>query len=884
VGDGKTAVLVRLVELLYDKGAVPVPVALREAKTKLDFKELARNQFLKRIGPSILSEDEGDKVWRELCSRRLIVVLADGLDEALLDASVSEDERPLLIQTALENAADDNLPLVITSRPERGLERLDAAIIPLEPLPAHRVVDYIAKAPLAEAAASGDVEALAAAMGPAVAADRTQIERVCRTAEVMERPLYLKLARVLNAKGRLAGITSTTRVEARLELLDTWRSMLVDGELEGHVPMDLDDRKAAVETAEEMACVALACNTLAIPFSDAAESPYTSFGSDGLTETKRLADQARRLDIVETVTGGVRFRHSILQAYLGAKRMPDVVNGHGSSDAGYVADALSKPGRELTMALVMFCLIDGDRARAAELRRKLCARALSAMDSDGERHLGFELLAAAYEIHPLADSAGGQILPATAIELWRAESGRKVDVETTEAKLRTIGPIAEAGTGRGAAPDENRDPAAMKALWEICRLDDQYAVRFQAAQALAAGGTVALEALRGNVEAIEPAAGETLAYGEAGVPAPDWADVRRFSVLAWILPGLYASVSADDTELVHDAIEALVNVAVGDAETPGPRLHLGIEAALAQGFKWEANRIPGDGDRKRREFLVDQALLLLDASEWWQTDMALLQALALWALDRDAPRRGDVVKAVRAHRGRDTHPFVRATADLCVAALPSATPRPAVRESARLRGPSRHIWIDDAGVAGKIGPTDLPSDEVTGLWIPPAAGWSTLDGSAQQLAGDTLVYLNLIEDVDDAAYGALAGPERTERTTRREKRRERVYARGAELPPCITSPLRRTTAMAVTRIHELNGSEDTTCGECEFKLCPYPQRQKPPFRGELPATFCRAQARAAGDEKLPAWADGLSIPFVRKAALKSLEGFWRHMEQRDRRI
>ena len=62
VGVGKTAVLVRLTRLLAIRGAVPVPVRLRDAQKELDFMELARDRFLGVVEHRLLSEAEGDNL------------------------------------------------------------------------------------------------------------------------------------------------------------------------------------------------------------------------------------------------------------------------------------------------------------------------------------------------------------------------------------------------------------------------------------------------------------------------------------------------------------------------------------------------------------------------------------------------------------------------------------------------------------------------------------------------------------------------------------------------------------------------------------------------------------------------------------------------------
>src|SRR5450755_438601 len=92
VGTGKTAVLVRLTEFLADQGAVPVPIRLRDAGNELDFENLARERFLNEVNQHLLSSAEGETIWRRLRKDGKIVVLADGLEEALI-GSTAELER-----------------------------------------------------------------------------------------------------------------------------------------------------------------------------------------------------------------------------------------------------------------------------------------------------------------------------------------------------------------------------------------------------------------------------------------------------------------------------------------------------------------------------------------------------------------------------------------------------------------------------------------------------------------------------------------------------------------------------------------------------------------------------------------------------------------------
>ncbi len=103
IGTGKTALLVRLTKLLAHQHAVPVAVRLRDARDRLDFGELARERFIADLQSSILSDTEGEKVWRQLLKEGRIVVLADGLEEALIEDE-AETERDNLIRLAIRQA------------------------------------------------------------------------------------------------------------------------------------------------------------------------------------------------------------------------------------------------------------------------------------------------------------------------------------------------------------------------------------------------------------------------------------------------------------------------------------------------------------------------------------------------------------------------------------------------------------------------------------------------------------------------------------------------------------------------------------------------------------------------------------------------------------
>src|ERR1700689_4332825 len=180
VGSGKTAVLVRLTELLADRQAVPVPVKLRDAANDLDFEALARDRFLSEVNPGLFSSAEGEKIWRRLRKDGKIIVLADGLEEALIGTS-AEPERDNTIRAAIRRAHQQHLPLVIASRPHDPLRATEAAILNLEPLSYEAALAYIG--------------------GEGTTEDDRRLAWIVETADVVEAPLYLQITRELHVKG-----------------------------------------------------------------------------------------------------------------------------------------------------------------------------------------------------------------------------------------------------------------------------------------------------------------------------------------------------------------------------------------------------------------------------------------------------------------------------------------------------------------------------------------------------------------------------------------------------------------------------------------------------------------------------------------------------------
>jgi hypothetical protein len=260
VGVGKTALMVHLTQRLAAIGAVPVPVRLRDVQQEkdLDFCSLARKRFSEIVEPIVRSNGEQDRTWRWLREQTgRVVVLADGLEEALSDKSMA-GQRDNLIRTAIRKANDQELPLVIASRPHDPLRAMQAAITWLEPLSDEAALRYVSR--------SGSWRA-----------DPTLLDRVVEAAKMVESPLYLQIAKDLHSKDLLEPLWAEVnagdlavqdRWAFRHDLLCAWLNALVDGTIHPELPIDPDTRQAVVEYVSALACIGLASDSVTVALRD----------------------------------------------------------------------------------------------------------------------------------------------------------------------------------------------------------------------------------------------------------------------------------------------------------------------------------------------------------------------------------------------------------------------------------------------------------------------------------------------------------------------------------------------------------------------------------------------------------------------------------------
>jgi hypothetical protein len=872
VGTGKTALLVQLTKQLAERGAVPVPVGLRDAGQELEFRELARQRFMAEAGGRLVAGTYAENVWRHLLRNDQIVVLADGLEEALID----EEDRDAVIRLAIQRANNDGLPLVVASRPHAPLREMEAAIIDLEPLSEEAALEYIQPTDRG--------------------ASERRLDWIVETADVVETPLYLQITRQLHQAGLTEYVStsrdggqldtrSVDRAELRLRLLDTWTGALVRGHLPSELPLSRTDRQATIEHVSALACIGLRDDRLIVAFKElertggpVLEALHNELaGLHSGFDIQLAASRAAALGLLETRGDGVRFPHSIMQAYFGSRLIQFAMQ-----DRDYRKAALGDPGRELLLALVMHSRAEVREARARgangirlavegtdgtsqPLQQALAQAARGRFDAKA-----LNLYATAFEIDGVDQAPAHSELAERLRRHWpKLEGGDERTMEESKLNLvRRFGEAARTLVERAHRnePEFVAEPAYLE-LYRISVLEPLYPVRLAIAQEIGSGGNEALAALRGvlgpndPLVELEPASTEPVQPPATGSgparprPADDPAreqlereqrEWRELVTRAWLAPLLLGSASGGARERARENLERWCSLA-DDTKQPreGPDLRLSLEIALAQGFKHAANRRDQHphAHADTRVYLVEQATTMLRRVSFWFTRLSLIHALCLWALSdrRQAPGRGREADhkalvdrwVVRSTEGPE-HPFVAEARRLAAWALETGEPE-------------RFMWIDESGILGRVGsrPANPAARRKHSMWIPPSAGWTALHPRAQQLVADVLLLLNLAE------RGARPR-DRTQRLRNTDRN---------DLPPCLAgdrTPLDPTRTVGTAGPSQ-PGSQCTH--GCLFELCPYPPKGEKSYRAELSEAFCRRQhdllGRTAVRRKTAPWQGAL---------------------------
>jgi hypothetical protein len=929
VGTGKTAVVVLLTEMLAKRRAVPVPIGLRDADP-LDFSALAKDQFMETVNERLASAGEGEKVWRRLLQDGRIVVLADGLEEALSGAQDVE-ERDNKIRLAIRRAYDQRLPLLIASRPHTPLREMDATIHELEPLSKDAALAYVAEA------------------GPAE--DERRLSWIVETADVADSPLYLQITKeiygldlldqIVTRKAEVLGTPGDDPSKLRVRLLQTWQQAMIRGDLRPDVPLRPEEREATLVWLSALACVGLRDDSLEVRLDSVVKGEIRAEVTRRLEEIDRrtggkfcLVDQklaaawGARLGLVEPLASRVRFQHSLIQAFLGSQLMDAAFR-----DDDYVNKALygdedgerTGPGREFLIALVLHSrsklLVQEDAGRPSGAPDSSpdspAAVCYQLAEAAGRRHdnKALDIYAAAMEISSIAtdhryavawtDDGGPRKAVAQLVSQAAARmashrpQGRSVanNVQTSHVTARPprtnahrmgnrshidlanqiqnqwpdirsedlqtleeakIGLVGRFGDALYTLTDRRHDcPGGLgyAQLYEICLRESSYRIRLAAAQEIGRGGAVAFQEIKrklavpgrndegprgrdtnGRQRSYHVLPGRAANAASGGGEA-QWAQ----QVSAWLAPLLVASVAAaggsDGPGSVYRDAEQYLRQwrqSVRPDGVGGARLTISQEIALAQGFKYAANRRYGQVHSRPAVLgqLQAEALEMLKHARYWFSQLTLIQALCLWEIQAGEWTAGgqnwnpdaivdhwlEEISAEQARDGRGDrriHPFVEAAAVLAARALETGHPE-------------RFLWMDESDLVTRVG----SSQEVTDAqarrhdqWIQPSMGWSGLDRRAQQLVADVLLLLNLAERGEQ--------PDKIEQWLERANR--------DTLPPCIRRDRDALKPDRTVGTAASNPPGSSCLNGCPFDLCPYPPKGQQPHRAELSEAFCRHQ-------------------------------------------
>jgi hypothetical protein len=624
-GSGRTTFLLRLTQHLAQAGWIPVDVSLRRAPLPLSFRTLAQDEFLRRIDPIVRNEADAERIWRKLCARGAIVVLADGLDEVALE--FPRHERDHVVRAALLNARNERLAVVATCRPETIPFGAAASAFELAPLDEDEAFEYLAKRITIKKA------------------EKERLREVMSAGQITHSPFYLDVLADLHRLEKLPEDMSRSKESLLVELLESWVCLLETEKLRPEVEFRTPQRQRIVQGLSKIG--------YAMTLASSAESKLSRLNDDltklsgptrdpphrlgqlrrrvldqlprahqrgegvGDTDTALIVEGASQLGLIDTQVHekdiGLRFPHGITQAYFASRYLR-----HESDARDRLLDEV---GTEALEAVLMWA--SKSTKDAAATAAALLARA-EHLDPDSA-------LTFAVSAHHLAAIGGSSPLATKA-------------AETIEGMWEHATPRCRLAAVRRL---DGQGDSAYRILYSATR-DPNYGVRWTAAQAIIAGGSNAYAALKNEFAS-------TLARAESA----QWTDedTHDMSVLGWILPAIRRPAD-ETTAMIDSQLEHLTTLVLDEQRRRPP----GTEASLAQGFKIRALKSATAGT-------VADATELLDKCRFWYSRIELLHAICLAGISNPDERRTALAAISRAGANDEEHAFVREAARLSVKAL-----------------------------------------------------------------------------------------------------------------------------------------------------------------------------------------------------------------------
>jgi hypothetical protein len=767
-GSGKTSLLLRIAATLAQESEVlPIVLSLRNVE-EIDFYALAQQRFEEYIDPHVRRKDDVDRLWRWLCRRGNIVVLADDLDRARLP-SVDDDPYRRSVRAALEAANRRGLALIVTSRPA-GVPR-DLGEPPIDLGPLEMEADEAAK----------HVATLSGIADDPGATDLMRtIEATVERGRLFENVFYLGLVRDLVRPRRLPQPPDGSKHAVRIALLNRWYEGLLGEQVDKE---EQERRRRVLDAVCEFAAAILA--PAAHP---RVATEATRAAAQSLRAVERLGDVVYLDD-----DGRYRFVHEAIHAYLASR---EIVR-HPEKALEAVEHAPDAPRVQLALVLA------AAETRDDDFCHDVC-KGLLLSDSTSE------------------DQEGRLLRAAAAAEV--ALAGEYVGLDDRIAEECAAARTGASPIARRAALEQLAGLSgerAIESIWEYAR-DPDYSVRWATVEKLVArcsetevrprGGYLAgPEAYRVLAKLIEKALGPARASLASGRQPDDWEpEILPLKMIALMLPALRTALAGssdqDATRMAVTQLDELLRL-----EREGVTAQRGLEASIAQGFKVDA--------RLYRDAPIDEEILVrLDRKKtFWYSQLNLLHALTLRGI-HSGPGVADSTLRRFADGGEEYHPFVRATAKLCLRALKEAANAPLAEADRRV---DRYVWDDEGVVVSR-----LPRKLV---------------GEAIQLVGEMMVLLNMNEAGDA------------------EKRL--MFGEAINLPHCLQGSRDRTEFF--------DKCVDGTA--CDFLLCPLsPPIDRLSARREISRAFCRHQRLHASPRTARLWGS-----HVQKRALRE---FWMRVE------
>lgn len=879
IGAGKTTFIAALAAYLAERGAVPVYVSLRNERFPFDLPALARRSFRRQVNHLLISDTAGDRLWRQIWRQRLVVVLADGLDEALAGGEVVDASE--LATGIIRPQKDPPAGIVVTSRLESVGARSGYAVSPLEPLDRKKSAELVAKRAAARAKLASNRS------DRRLETSANELEKAAlRTVDVLDirvTPFYLQMVTTLIDLERATDILTSlsdgrqansraAQDRARCSLLDCYRDAIIDGRDSGLTKLQ------AAKRIDELAKLA---------YQMVVEERFTFGCSDGaLTETMSnlapgdhseplcapsdvIAD-ARRLGLIAGGTAAqnrVRFLHPILQAYLASRVLH--VDEDGVPRWRKLLETKA-PTDEVLEALRLFAArreqqstLGDEQCVASEVCEGLLnsARAEIRGNGDGSSERAVRLVAAAVRV--AASDNGPNSATQVFVQLRKSSRLRKVwdsdsprdpsrAIEDRAYRIETIKALADLCQ---TTADKRRATRGYKLLWELGRAQT-YAVAWQVVEAFASSEAAGFTAIQNNVT-------QLIRHGLATAPESlDKEDlIPRLSTLAKFLPAVVVTLRAETDPVFKVARDALRDLIALVRKMTAEDLGIGTEASLAQGFKYAASL--GDAsalDDQLFELLGDQSHdPPLPAAKFWYSRVNALQALARRGIalacddgDRRAVER--IKTKIQEHASSDPHKFALHAAKLCIRAVEVASKSRRREAEPRRREAESYIWDDEAVEVSRSGAELAPE--------------------ANRLLADIVLELNMNEQnrIGGVRMESLDG------VLRPMEDFDRVGI-SPDVPLCLAHDPDRDRVLAL--------KNEVAC-TCDLRLCPYdPSAPHGHAYRDLSRAFCAHQQRLASRYR-PGPLEFLHfrvprrcpIPWQPDLTVEKLAAFWAEMEKR----